>query len=72
MIQASPIVTKDPVSTQAISVKDDSPPPKDLNRVELATESSSSFEAAASLDISSQDSKKEIAESENYLSRIAK
>lgn len=40
--------------------------------MELATESTSSFEAAASLDISSQDSKKEIAESENYLSRIAK
>ena len=33
---------------------------------------SNSFEAAASLDISSQDSKKEIAESENYLSKIAK
>lgn len=44
-----------------------------MNRVELATtESSSSYEAAASLDISNQESKKEIAESENYLSRIAK
>lgn len=45
--------------------------PKDLARVELATESSSSYEAAASLDISNQESKKEIAESEHYQSRIA-
>ena len=54
------------------SSKEDSPPPKDLSRVELATDTSSSFEAAASLDLSSQESKKEIAESEHYLSRIAK
>lgn len=47
------------------------PMPKDLARVELATESSSSYEAAASLDISSQESNKEIAESEHYQSRIA-
>jgi len=55
-----------------VATKDDALPPKDLSRVELATESSSSFEAAASLDVSSQESKKEIAESEHYTSRIAK
>jgi arginine/lysine/ornithine decarboxylase len=42
--------------------------------VELSTETStsSSYEAAAALDLSSQESKKEIAESENYVSRLAK
>ena len=48
--------------------------PKDVAKVELATDTSasSSYEAAAALDLSSSESKKEIAESENYVSRLAK
>ena len=46
--------------------------PEDFTRVELASESSTSaYEAAASLEVSNQDAKKEIAESEHYMSSIA-
>lgn len=75
IVQSIPVPAKEVLAPVAAAppAKDDAPPPKDMNRVELATtESSSSYEAAASLDISNQESKKEIAESENYLSRIAK